>query len=529
MQCKSCGQNFEYFSGEKEAYEKFKLQSPLVCQACRHKRRLIFRNEKNLFYNKSFLSGKKILSLYPQSSPFKIIDQNEWWSDDFDATKYGRDYDFNKPFFQQFRDLQKDVPRWSRIVVNCENSEFANNCAQVKNCFLTFSSYESEDLLYCMRVFKSNNCVDCLNVIEGQFCSQCSDCKKCYNLHYSVLSENCIDSFYLFDCRNCKNCIMSSGMRNKEYYVFNKQVSPEDYKKEKSKFLSEMNLNKDHYDEMFNKNILQTPHKNLNLINAQNCTGNFINDSKNIINGFYTINCEDCINIYDSTQLKDCYDNSYNEKSQFCIVIDTCYELYESKFCTYCITLSQSEYCDQSDHLQQCFGCIGLKRHKNMILNKQYSAEEYKKMIEKIEAHMRSTGEYGHPFPSNLTPFPYNATLAFEHYPLNKKQAVELGYMWHDEEDNQLSSAADLETLISKKSGKSYKIIPQEAKFYKKLQLPIPKITPHERYKELMAKQPPKKLIDTKCSLCGKEIKTVYSQKENFKIICEDCYSKTVY
>ena len=149
------------------------------------------------------------------------------------------------------------------------------------------------------------------------------------------------------------------------------------------------------------------------------------------------MNCEDCINIFDATYLKNCYDNSYNEKSQFCIEADTCYELYECKFCTYAGNSHFATYCDQCFNLEYAFGCVGLNKFKYMILNKQYSEEEYKEIMQRIELHMKSTGEWGNPFPSNLTSFAYNTTLAFEYYPLSKEQALGLGYMWHDEETQQ--------------------------------------------------------------------------------------------
>ncbi len=569
MKCTKCSSDFEYLSGEKEVYDKFDAPLPKVCSECRRKRHLVFRNEKNLFYNKSFKSGRKIISLYPETSPFRIIDHDEWWNDSFDATVYGRDFDFTRPFFDQYKDLQKEVPRWSRIFVNCENSDFTNNCADIKGSYLTFSSYQSEDLYYCMRVFRSNNCIDCLNVSDSQFCSQCSECKRCYNLHYSLLSDNCSDSYYLFDCKNCKNCIFSSGIQNKEYMIFNKKYERTEYEQKKEEFLSDLGENKERLDMQFEKFKKETYHRNLTMINTKNCLGNFINDSKNITNGFYIIDSEDCINVYNSSALKNCYDNSYNEKSELCLEIDTSYNLYNSKFCTYCIALKESLYCDQCDHLQNCFGCIGLKRKQYCILNKQYSKEEYQEMMKKIKIHMQGTAsarrervtseesgsasserselinnEWGSPFPGNLTPFAYNTTLAYEYKPLDKIQAINEGFLWHEEKNeakyfgknyeipksiDEVDASICDKILTCEKTGKGYKIISQEFNFYKKFRLPIPRISPDQRYTNLMKLQNPYILRDVKCATCNQEIKTTYREEDNYKIICEKCYIKTVY
>ncbi|MBI5151984.1 hypothetical protein HZA39_00455 [Candidatus Peregrinibacteria bacterium] len=543
MNCNQCGLQFEYFNAEKEAYNRADALLPVNCPQCRRLRHLIFRNEKNLFHNKSCLSAKKIISLYPETSPFHIVDQNEWWSDKFDATLFARNFDFNKPFFEQYKNLQKEVPRWARIVVNAENSDFCNNSANVKNCYLTFSSYESQDLYYCMRLFRCNDCVDCLNISDCQLCSMSADCKHCYNIHYSLLCNSCYDSYFIFDCKTSKNCIMTAQARNKEYLIRGKEYSKAEYEKHKKEFLAQLANNPDSIKKEFLELLKSAYHKNLNMIKAENCLGNFINDSKNIINVFYTIDSEDCVNVYDSSALKDCYDNSYNEKSELCVEIDTAYEMYNSKFCTYSITMADSAYCDQCDHLTECFGCIGLKKQQNRILNKQYSAEDYKKMLAKIKTHMEHTGEWGKPFPHNLTPFPYNITLAYELAPLKKEEALKQGYMWHDEEKQEMpkekynlpKTAVEADEsicekiLVCEKTGKPYKIIPQELKFYKKFGLPLPRVTPDQRYKELRNLQPPKKLIDATCGLCKSPIKTVYPPEWNYKIICEKCYLEKIY
>lgn len=336
---------------------------------------------------------------------------------------------------------------------------------------------------------------------------------------------------------------MTAQVRSKEFVIRGKQYSKTEYAAEKEKFMKEFVQNPEKIKKEFLAMLKTVYHKNLNMIKAENCLGNFVNDSKNIINGFYTIDSEDCANVYDSSALKDCYDNSYNEKSELSVEIDTSYENYNCKFLTYTITLRDSVYCDQCDHLIECFGCIGLKKQQNRILNKQYSAEDYKKMLAKIKTHMQKTNEWGKPFPPNLTPFPYNITLGYELAPLKKEEALAQGYMWHDEEKPEMpkekfalpAMAADAnesiceKILVCEKTGKPYKIIPQELKFYKKFGLPLPRVTPDQRYKELRSLQPPKKLIDAVCALCKTSMKTVYPPEWGYKVICEKCYLEKIY
>lgn len=544
MKCNECGKTFEHLPGEKEAYGKFGFELPINCPECRQIRRLAFRNEKILYYNKSYLSGKQVIALYQKESPFRIIDQDEWWNDKFDATIYGRDFDFNKTFFEQFAELQKEVPRWSRIFLNCENADFTNNCAEVKNSYLSFSSHNSENLYYCIRVYRSNDCVDCMNVKNGNYSSNCTDCENIYNTHFSQLAENCSDSYFLLDCKACANCIFCANLRNKNHMIFNQQYSEEEYEKTKAEFIKQLIANPKEtiakFEEFKKDKIRRCLYNN----NCENVEGNFINGSRNIFNGFFVTSCEDSINIYNCDETKNSYDTSYNDQSELSLECDTNFGLYDSCFSSYTVNTKFCRYCDQCFYLNTCFGCIGLKKGKNLILNKQYGNEEYWKLVAKINEHMKRTGEYGKPFPANLTSFPYNDTMAQDSAPLTKEEAIAKGFAWHEEEkdasyyakkqeipksEDEMDKSICDKILICEISGKNYKIIPQEFDFYQKFHLPIPRLCPEQRYKELLKLHTPRRLINTTCSVCKKEIQTTYPKELGYKISCESCYLKMVY
>lgn len=528
--CKQCGVAFASSEKEIEAVKKFDVASYEECPDCRNKRRLIFRNERNIFRNVSAKSGKRIISTYPESSPFKILDQDEWWSDEFDATIYDKTFDFNRSFFEQFRELQLVVPRWARMFVNCENSDYTNNSAGLKDSYLTFSSYDSEQLYYCMRVMSSHCCLDCLNVRYSQFCSNCVECKNCYGVHYSQMAGNCRDSLYLYDCKNCNDCILSAQLRNKRYVILNKQYSREEYERLKGLFLKKMVEDRESVLILFENLKKKILHRALWIQNSENSIGDFINDSKNVYNGFYVSECEDCANIYDCHKNKDCFDNLANEKSELAFECDTSYELYNAKFCSYTVTASDVVYCDQCINIKNCFGCVGLKKQRYMILNKKYSKEDYAVMVSRIGDCMRKTGEYGKPFPSMLSTFSYNLSAAQTMYPLKKDQALANGYLWHEEGENLNQSGENSDNiLICEATGKKYRVLTQEFEFYKKFGLPLPRICPEEGYRQMCLLMRPKKLLDSRCAICGGAIKTVYSQGRGYRVVCEKCYVGKVY
>src|SRR5688572_23085936 len=84
----------------------------------RCQRRLLFRNDLTLYHRKSDLTGKQIVSIYAQGKPYKVYDQDEWWSDRWQEEEYGRPFDFSKTFTEQFAALNSEVPHMSLFTTN---------------------------------------------------------------------------------------------------------------------------------------------------------------------------------------------------------------------------------------------------------------------------------------------------------------------------------------------------------------------------------------------------------------------------
>jgi hypothetical protein len=85
-------------------------------------------------------------------------------------------------------------------------------------------------------------------------------------------------------------------------------------------------------------------------------------------------------------------------------------------------------------------------------------------------------------------------------------------------------------TITCSKTGKPYSFIKKELDFYRSHNLPLPEFYPEERnqqrFTQMMAPFP----NPTNCFTCKKEITTYHPRKLNYeKILCEDCYLKTVY
>ena len=132
-QCKQCNARFEVTEADRAFYRKIDVPEPKLCPPCRYQRRLAHRNEWTMYSRVCDATKKPIVALYPKDSGYTVYEQSYWRSDKWDARQYGREFDFSRPFFEQFQDLRKVVPRLSLNSPDSENSEFTNQSQNNKN------------------------------------------------------------------------------------------------------------------------------------------------------------------------------------------------------------------------------------------------------------------------------------------------------------------------------------------------------------------------------------------------------------
>src|SRR3989339_1931905 len=142
--CKNCSQSFEITDLDLKFYEKISVPAPTHCLRCRKIKRLARINQLNLYERKCDATGVKIISNYHPSSAHKVYKQDYWYSDKWDALKYGMDFDFNMSFFEQFNELSLKVPKPALFTAYefDENSEYTNHSGKNKNCYMIFDSDE---------------------------------------------------------------------------------------------------------------------------------------------------------------------------------------------------------------------------------------------------------------------------------------------------------------------------------------------------------------------------------------------------
>lgn len=216
------------------------------------------------------------------------------------------------------------------------------------------------------------------------------------------------------------------------------------------------------------------------------------------------------------------------------------YNVIFSLFIFHSQDVMYSEFCFNSKNL---FGCSGLRKKEYCIFNKQYTKEQYEELVPRIIEHMKTSGEWGQYFPITHSPFGYNETVAQEYIPLTREQALAKGYHWQDPDQkdykpqtyNIPSAIYEVNDDILKAilacntCGKNYKIIPQELKKLRAMQMPIPEKCPDCRHLERMTLRNPRKLYTRNCNKCNTAIQSTFAPERPETIYCEACYLKEVY
>ncbi len=547
--CAKCNKEFPIYDEDRKFYEMFEVPEPTFCPLCRMQRRLSFRSERFLYHRKCDLSGKQIISTYSADVPWPVYENEEWWSDKWDAKEYGRDFDFSRPFFEQYFELRDSVPRLALSQQQpMINSTYCNTAGHCTNCYLCFSSNGNENCMYSSWINYCKFTIDSKSVTKCELCYECVDCRDCYNLKWSQNCTNCSDSYFLFNCKGTRNSFGCSNLVDKEYYIFNKPHTKEQYEA----FMAQIDLGSHSTIEKLKSKVKEEIGdlvvKEFEGVNNENSLGNYIRNNKN---AFMSFDCDD------SEDLRYCQ-GVYKGKLSMDHTHwgDGTEKVYESQAIGYIGTNirfsnlafhggSDLTYCDHMVSSKECFGSVGLYKGEYCILNKQYPKEEYFKLKDKIIEHMKTTGEWGEFFPSKYSNYGYNETMAHEEFPLTKEEALAQGFRWKDEADkhkhykgpvyeipdniNDVKDDIIDSILVSEETGVPYKITPQELKFYRENNIPIPRKPFNERHWERVKKRNPRILFDRNCAKCNKDIKTTYSPDRPEQVYCETCYLKEVY
>jgi hypothetical protein len=568
--CQQCHKTFTIDADDASFYEKMGVPHPTFCPGCRLVHRTLWRNEKTLYRRECNLCHKNMISIYNSDSPHLVYCRECFHKDSWDAMSYGMDVDFSRPFLEQLHDLQLQVPRISSFVFQNVDSEYVNGAAFNKNCYMIFVSDYDEDCMYSYASFKSHTSSDLLNCNECEMCYECVTCTKCYQ---TIYSEDCTNSQNLMFCKNCTNCqdcIGCVNLKNVRYAIFNKVVSKEEYKAYLEKLLSRKNMLE--VKQKFEELQSGFPVKYFHGMRNVDVVGDYVSSSKNSKYVFDSDDLEDCKYINHGHQAKDSQD-SY-------VLVDKSERSYQiisgialnNTIAGNCVwqgyDIFYSDTCENSHHL---FGCVGLKKKEYCILNKQYTKEEYEKLVPRIIEHMKDMPytntnglvfTYGDFFPSDFSPFAYNETAAMEYSPFSQSEAISRGFIWREKDAKNYTTtikSSDIADTISEVEDtivndviecshkgnctdsctEAFKITQEELAIYRRLKLPLPTMCFSCRHGERTKIRNPRIIYNRECMCelrnhshgdnpCRTTMATTYSPDRKELVYCEKCYQQEV-
>jgi len=568
--CQNCKKEFIIDSEDFNFYEKIKVPPPTFCPECRMVRRMNFRNERSLYHKKCNLCNKNVISVYPEFSSISVYCQDCWWSDNWDPISFSREMDFSKSFISQIKELYSSVPQMSLFNTKSTNSDYCNFAAENKNSYLFFGGKNNENVLFSHNTAGSKETADVSASEKLELSYECIECKNSNRLFFSRNCENCVNSYFLYECRNCTDCFGCTNLRNKQYCLFNKQLTREKYFEKIEKINLGSFKEKEELKNKFIDIYLNSIHRFSYQINTTNCTGNNIKNARNTKYSFDIMGNDSENNKYTThvvLGIKDSWDNYGVSKAEMlyetiAIGFDS-NEHYNCRFSFFVRggnSVSYSINCSSCDHI---FACIGLRNKQYCILNKQYTKEEYEELVPKIIKHMNDMPyidakgriyKYGEFFPPELSPFAYNETIAQEYFPLTKEEALKQGYKWKEKEERNYTIDIKNEDIpddikevdndiigkviecahkgtCNEQCTEAFKIIPEELQFYQRMNLPLPRLCPNCRHYQRLSQRNPLKLWHRHCMKegCTNEFETSYSPDRPEIIYCERCYQQEVY
>ena len=287
-------------------------------------------------------------------------------------------------FTQQYKKLQGTFPRSPTFSLNNENCGFTGYTYHSSNCYFCFDCAYCKNCFYCFDSARCTDCIDCDYCVDSELLYGCVDCYKVNNSTYLDFCARMYDSHFCWDCNDSHDLFGCTHLKQKQYCIFNKQYSKEEYQRKIMELLSrpaEENLRE------LKRLIRQYPFGPTNVSHSENSDyGNHVHYAINCYLCFDAARSENCGYLYDSFYCKD----SYNLVQ--CIKAELCYECSDSARIYNCDYVEWSSDCFDCSYLanckdcHNCVGCVGLAHKKFCILNRQYKEEEYKKIVAEIRS-----------------------------------------------------------------------------------------------------------------------------------------------
>jgi hypothetical protein len=196
-----------------------------------------------------------------------------------------------------------------------------------------------------------------------------------------------LDPLLIFGCKNCFGCV---GLYQKQYCMFNEQLTKEEFENR----LKQLDLSNPVHKEAVYTRLEslkgKVPVLGVHKFQTEDCVGDSLTECK----GSYQ--CYDAFVLEYCNYNIECNGNTNSTDLTVCFEVEWCYSCVQAPINHNCNFLmhtdqcSDSEFCAYSKNLKNCFGCVYLANKEYHILNEPYSPEEYEKKVAEIKQELMS-------------------------------------------------------------------------------------------------------------------------------------------
>lgn len=296
-------------------------------------------------------------------------------------------------YLQQFRALLLKTQKLALPISKCENCDYNVFLYASKNCYMCRGASHLEDCFYCDVSLNGKTSADSSFCKNFELCYSCVDSVNLYNCNFCYDCRDCRDCDFCLECASCSNCFGCSGLRHKEFYIFNKPYSKEAYSANIEKLKT---LPHEEIEKKFHQEMLLIPRIAVRGSNNENSTGDHLNNCKNCQWCFGAAECEECIYIYEEMlRCRDCADLTHTHNAELCydcLTVDNAYN------CNCSFWLENCRDCEFGYCLHRCSDCFMstyLQGKKFYILNEPYSESDYRKKVLEIRGWLLEKKLYG--------------------------------------------------------------------------------------------------------------------------------------
>ena len=491
-------------------------------------------------------AGEEILSFIHPDSPFKVITDREWFSEEYAQSE--RELDSDKPFFEQFKDLSLSIP-YGALRDDGSNVNTAGvDIIDAQDSYMLFGGYDNKRVAYGAISYMNEDCNLVTNIKKGTDSFMINASLGQHKGRCCIQNGPNMNCTFTFACNNLENCYGACNHSYKKYLFWNLQLSQGEWEKEVSKIDLKSQKVFDEEWEKFYKMITKDAFWPPRFEKKPNedCTGDYFIDC---------VRCHDCYWTDYSVDSYRCWVAAEAIESAFSLWIGWGHKAYMSvdlatynnlKFCFRTWRCQSLEYSMDCYDCENCFGCVGLRKKKFHIFNKSYSEDEYWNRVDEIKCSMLERGEYGQFFPAELSQPGYQFSMG-EFFLGYSDEELELfkapkydPTVGNVETSGDVIRASELplhldeadpkrhigKPILDEKLGRMFTITPKEFAFYKRHGLPLPREHFLTRMTKLIRHSNVPIPEEVKCLHCGVEFEAYYNAvfSGRRKMLCRECH-----